>query len=66
MLQQMNQTAARDLEWFCEAVSLMDKRCDSSAPFHCGICGRRFCVLHAEDETYHACALEPGDEGGEA
>jgi hypothetical protein len=66
MLQQVSQTEARDLEWSCEAVSQFDERCDTLATVHCGICGRRFCSVHAEDETFHACVLEPGDEGGEA
>jgi hypothetical protein len=66
MLQQVNQTEARDLEWSCQAVSPMDEPCDASATYHCGICGRWFCALHAEDEAWHHCALEPGDVGGEA
>ncbi len=66
MLQQVNQTESRDLEWSCQAVSHMDESCDSAATVHCGICGRRFCAAHAENETWHACALAPGDEGGEA
>jgi hypothetical protein len=66
MLQQVNQTEARDLEWACQAVSPMDEPCNSSATFHCGICGRWFCAVHAHDEAWHICALEPGDEGGEA
>jgi hypothetical protein len=44
----------------------MDEPCDSTASFHCGICGRWFCPAHAEDENWHTCFLEPGDEGGEA
>jgi hypothetical protein len=24
-----------------------------------------FCAIHAEDEAWHRCVLEPGDEGGE-
>jgi hypothetical protein len=44
----------------------MDEPCDSTASFHCGICGRWFCAAHAEDENWHTCFLEPGDEGGEA
>jgi hypothetical protein len=66
MLQQVNQTEARDLEWICQGVSTADGPCHSVATFHCGICGQRFCAVHAEDETWHGCALEPGDEGGEA
>jgi hypothetical protein len=66
MLQQVNQTEARDLEWSCQAVSPLDGPCDSAATFHCGICGRRFCAVHAEDEMWHTCVLDPGEEGGEA
>jgi hypothetical protein len=66
MLQHVNQTEARDLEWSCQATSLMDEPCDSAASFHCGICGRWFCTAHAEDETWHTCVLELGDVGGEA
>jgi hypothetical protein len=66
MLQQVNQTEARDLEWFCRAVSTMDEPCNSAATFHCGICGRWFCATHAGDDNWHTCVLAPGDEGGEA
>jgi len=66
MLQQMNQTEARDLERSCQAVSPMDEPCDSTATFHCGLCGRWFCPAHAQDESWHTCVLEPADEGGEA
>ena len=66
MLQQANQTEARDLGWSCQAISPMDEPCDSAATSHCDICGRRFCAVHAEDETWHTCVREPGDEGGEA
>jgi hypothetical protein len=66
MLQQVNQTEARDLEWSCEAVSSVYEPCESAATFHCGICGRRFCAVHVEDEACHPCAIEPGEEGGEA
>jgi hypothetical protein len=66
MLQQVNQTEARDLGWSCQAVSPLDEPCDSSATFYCAICERRFCAVHAEDETWHTCVLEPGEEGGES
>jgi hypothetical protein len=65
MLEQENQTESRGLEWHCQAVSPMDEPCDSSAGYHCGICGQWFCAIHAEDEAWHRCVLEPGDEGGE-
>src|SRR5580704_13733550 len=66
MLQQSNQTDTWSLEWSCEAVSPMDEPCNSAATSHCGICGRWFCAVHVEDETWHICVLEPGEEGGEA
>ena len=47
MLQQVNQTEARDLEWSCQAVSPMDEPCDSAETFHCGLCGRWFCAVHS-------------------
>ena len=64
MLEQVNRTETRDLEWSCQAV--LDESCDSAATFHCSVCGRRFCAAHSEDELSHPCGLEPGDEGGEA
>ena len=66
MLQQANQTEARDLELSCQAVSPMDEPCDSTATFHCANCGRWFCAAHAQDDAWHTCVLEPADEGGEA
>jgi hypothetical protein len=65
MLQQSNHTGTRNLEWSCEAISPMAEPCDSAATSHCGICGRWFCAVHAEDETWHICVVEPGEEGGE-
>jgi hypothetical protein len=66
MLQQANRPEALDLKWTCQGVSLMDEPCDSAAIFLCGICRRRFRAVHAEDEAWHTCVREPGDEGGEA
>jgi hypothetical protein len=43
MLQQVNQTESRDLEWTCQAVSQM--ACTVSANYHCGICGQWFCAV---------------------
>jgi hypothetical protein len=65
MLQQENQTEIQDFGWVCQALSPMDDPCNASATCHCGICGKWFCVVHAEDEAWHHCALVPGDEGGE-
>lgn len=33
MLQPVNQTEPRDLEWSCQAVSAIDEPCDSAATF---------------------------------
>jgi hypothetical protein len=66
MLQQTNQPEARDLEWPYQAISSMDRPCDSSATFRCAICGRWFCAIQTKDERWHTCVLEPSDEGGEA
>ena len=66
MLQQSNHTGARILGWSGETVSRMAESCDSVATAHCGICGRWFCAVHAEDETWHICVVEPGEEGARA
>jgi len=65
MLQEVKQTESRDLERTCQAVSPMDDACDSLATYYCEKCGQWFCKVHAEDEAWHPCVLEPGDEGGE-
>jgi hypothetical protein len=65
MLQQAGQAKAREVEWSCQAVSPMDDACEAKASYHCGICGQWFCAAHAEDEAWHPCVLEPGEEGGE-
>jgi hypothetical protein len=49
----------------CEAVSRLDEPCNVSAAVFCEKCERWFCDAHAQDDHWHACALEPGDEGGE-
>jgi hypothetical protein len=48
----------------CEAVSPLDEPCNEAATFFCDNCGRWFCVAHAEDEEWHTCGIEPGEEGG--
>jgi hypothetical protein len=62
MLQQANQTEARDLVWSSQVVPPMNESCNSAATLHCGICGRWFCAVHVEEETWHTCVLERGDE----
>ena len=44
----------------------MDDPCNGLASFYCERCGQWFCEVHAADESWHACVLAPGDEGGEA
>jgi len=66
MLQQEHRTESQSYEWICEGLSPAGEPCDTSATSHCGICKRWFCAVHIEDEGWHRCALEPGDEGGEA
>jgi hypothetical protein len=65
MLQQVKQPESRDLERTCQAVSPMDDPCNGLARFYCDRCGQWFCEVHANDESWHACVLAPGDEGGE-
>lgn len=50
----------------CQAVSPEGDTCNFvPATVHCPNCGDWFCEAHAEDEHWHPCTLEPGDEGGE-
>lgn len=53
-------------ERVCQGVSRNDEPCDFPATVHCSLCGQWFCDAHAEDDEWHACKLEPGEEGGEA
>lgn len=65
MLEQVDQKESRARGWTCQGVSPMDDPCEAAASYHCEVCGKWFCASHAEDEAWHVCALEPGDEGGE-
>ncbi len=65
MLQGTKQAESRNLEWTCQAVSPLDAPCDALASYQCGVCGKWYCAIHAQNELCHACVLEPGDEGGE-
>jgi len=49
----------------CEAISQLDEPCNQSAENFCDKCQRWFCAAHLQDDLWHACGLEPGDEGGE-
>ena len=58
-------TEGADLERLCQAVSPKDEPCRLPATVHCARCDRWFCDAHAEDDEWHPCMLQPGDEGGE-
>jgi hypothetical protein len=49
----------------CEAVSHLDEPCNQPAEIFCDQCGLWFCAAHAQDDQWHGCQLEPGEEGGE-
>jgi hypothetical protein len=49
----------------CQAVSRLDEPCSETASVFCERCERWFCAAHAQDDEWHGCSLEPGDEGGE-
>lgn len=59
-VRQVNPRESRGLEWICQAVSLMERPCDVSVSYECGIGGHWFCAAHTEDEVWHHCVLEPG------
>ena len=49
----------------CQGVSQGDAPCNLPATVHCVRCDLWFCDVHAEDDSWHACMLACGDEGGE-
>jgi hypothetical protein len=49
----------------CEGISRGDEPCNSTATVLCEKCGRWFCAAHAQDDAWHGCVLQPGEEGGE-
>ncbi len=63
--QQAREHATGEAKPSCEGVSRLDEPCNVSAAVFCEKCGRWFCNAHAQDDHWHSCALEPGDEGGE-
>jgi hypothetical protein len=50
---------------YCEGVSRLDEPCNEPPAIFCDQCDRWFCAAHAEDDQWHPCLIEPGDEGGE-
>jgi len=49
----------------CQAISHLDEPCNQAASIFCDRCERWFCAAHAQDDEWHPCGLEPGEEGGE-
>jgi hypothetical protein len=43
----------------------MDEPCDETATVFCDNCERWFCAAHFENDEWHICGFELGDEGGE-
>ena len=58
--------ASEDLERLCQAVSPQDEPCNFPASVRCPQCDKWFCDAHAEDDEWHPCMLDEGEEGGEA
>jgi len=63
---EFNEQEGPDLERLCQGVSPNDEPCGYPATVHCPSCRRWFCDAHAEEEDWHSCVREPGEEGGEA
>jgi hypothetical protein len=61
-MQLEKQTERANYEWVCQAITATEEACKLAATCHCSVCGTWFCVVHAEDEAWHRCELEPGDE----
>ena len=49
----------------CQGVSPLDEPCNQTAEILCDKCERWFCATHAQDDLWHPCQLDIGDEGGE-
>ncbi len=62
MSQLENQTIASNFNWVCQALSSTEETCKVSSTCHCLVCGKWFCSIHAEDEAWHRCAIDAGDE----
>ena len=58
LLQQENQKPSSNFEWVYQALSPAKETCKFSALCHDPVCGKWFCSLYTEDETWHRCALE--------
>ena len=66
MLEEPKEEEGPDLERLCQGVSPNDEPCGYPATVQCPSCTRWFCDAHAEEEDWHSCVREPGEEGGEA
>jgi hypothetical protein len=63
--QQARESPAGEPNPSCEAVFRLVEACNLSAAVFCEKCERWFCSAHAQDDLWHACVLDPGEEGGE-
>jgi len=63
--QQAKENPAAEPKPLCQGVSRMDEPCNSPATVFCETCERWLCEAHADDDQWHPCVFEPGDEGGE-
>ena len=62
MLEEPKEEEGPDLERLCQGVSPNDEPCGYPATVQCPSCKRWFCDAHAEDEDWHSCVREPGEE----
>ena len=58
LLHQENQKLSSNSEWVDQPLSPAKETCKLSALCHDPVCGKWFCSLYPEDETWHRCALE--------
>lgn len=59
MSQQENQMGSSNFDWVCQAMSATEETCKLSATCHCTVCGKWLCAVHADEEAWRRCALEP-------
>ena len=63
MFEQKNQKTASNFEWVYQALSPAKETCKFSLLCQDPVCGKWFCSLYTEDETWHCCALDAREVG---